>query len=70
MSCKVPQLLGCEKRKKTPTLSTNTLSYQQNRVLRPYLLAFKTNPYKFVTGLKIIFNNNLIYSHYEQNRIN
>lgn len=54
MLCEVRLPLGCEKRKKSPTLSTNTLSYQQKQGLTPYLLAFNSNPYKFVIGLKIV----------------
>ena len=49
----VPFSLGCEKGKKHPTLSTNTLSYQQKQGFTPFLLAFKTNPYKFVRRLKL-----------------
>jgi len=57
MSSEVRLSLGYGKREKSPTLSTNPLSYQQNQGFPPYLLAFKTIPYKFVTGLKF-FNNN------------
>ncbi len=53
MSCKAPLSLGCEKRKKTPTLLTNALSYQQKRGFTAYLLAFKPNRYKFAIGLKL-----------------
>ncbi|SKB66731.1 hypothetical protein SAMN05660866_02710 [Maribacter arcticus] len=52
-----PLSLGCENCKKTPTLSTNTLSYQQNGVFPLVLLVFVINPYKFVTRYKF-FNHN------------
>lgn len=52
-----PCLLGCDKRKKKPTLLTNTLSYQQNMVFPPVLLALLRNPYKFVSRYKL-FNHN------------
>lgn len=61
MSPEVRLPLGCEKRKKSPTLSTNTLTYQQNRGFPPYLLAFNPNPYKFVIDLKLFLTTiNLI----------
>ncbi len=52
-----PSLLGCEKRKKKPTLSTNTLSYQQNGGFPLVLLVLLRNPYKFVSRYKL-FNHN------------
>jgi hypothetical protein len=61
MSSKVRLSLGCEKRPKSPTLSTNALSYQQNKGFPPYLLAFNSNPYKFVIGIKLFLTTiNLI----------
>ncbi len=59
MSCEARLPLGCEKRKKNPTLLTNTLSYQQNQGFPPYLLAFDSNPYKFVKGKIILTTINL-----------
>lgn len=52
-SAKAPWLLGCEKRKKYPTLLTNPLSYQQNKGFHCVLLVLVVNPYKFVRGLKL-----------------
>ncbi len=53
MLAEAPLLWGCEKRKKTPTLSTNVLSYQQKWGFTPNSLALHANPYKFVLALKL-----------------
>ena len=53
MWSKVRLSLGCEKGKKTPTLSTNPSSYQQKHQFTLVLLAFTANTYRFVTGLKL-----------------